>query len=561
MFRANNNDSYSRFSEQPHTNSHTSNTASGSHEPGLPTTGSVADDNYTVEEAHEDCVYLVTIKKVYNKNYTPGSSVVGRPQSQPITTSNPYGSYKPLENEFRSYVTENENANNSNNLVYKRVKIKQLKYASLDKFIELLCNRETGSLDSNLVQTFLATYRTFTDAPTVLTKMRKRYESIAPASLEMTEDVRVENLRSIRTILYMWLDNYSEDFNEPPDYPNLNELNKFAQLCLCTNGEYAGLLDTIAASASASSNDLSELIKRKFDQFENLNSSSSSPHASFIINKPSAIKSAKTTLSDQIVDDLQATKLASEGGAIHRRTNSSCTNLAKLNGELKSSMNNSNQYSSTSQLNNAITSLAVGTTGLLSTSSTGLNQINGDLADIRFMSIDSNYFAEQLTYLDKCLFQNVLAYNCLGSVWGTRYQKGKNSTNILPTNGGAVSSTSLSSMTQSTASQSPNSSSTSATALTTPMLKDKFASIGAFIDQFNRVSYFVQATVLEQVNLKPIKRAHIIQKWIEIAQACRRCKNFSSLNAIVQGLNTQCISRLQKTWALVSRLALIIVKN
>ena len=38
------------------------------------------------------------------------------------------------------------------------------------------------------------------------------------------------------------------------------------------------------------------------------------------------------------------------------------------------------------------------------------------------MPIDSNHFAEQLTFQDKRLFQHICAHPCLGSVWSTRYQ-------------------------------------------------------------------------------------------------------------------------------------------
>lgn len=144
-----------------------------------------------------------------------------------------------------------------------------------------------------------------------------------------------------------------------------------------------------------------------------------------------------------------------------------------------------------------------------------------DLMEATFMSIESYYFAQQLTYIDKCLFQKICAHLCLGGVWSTRYQKHNNKETKENNNRMAV-------------------------------LSDRFASIGAFIDQFNIVSFIVQATVLENTDLKPNERAKIIRKWIEIAQACRNFKNFSSLNAIVQGLNTQCVSRLEKTWNEVS---------
>lgn len=167
-----------------------------------------------------------------------------------------------------------------------------------------------------------------------------------------------------------------------------------------------------------------------------------------------------------------------------------------------------------------------------------ISSINGDqLLEAGFMQIDSNYLAEQLTYVDKSLFPKVCAHLCLGGVWSTRYRK-NNATDVslnsdlIRNSNGASSPTSMS----------VNSNNS------TPLLSDKFATIGAFIDQFNCVSFVVQATVLENIELKPSERARIIKKWIEVALACRGYKNFSSLNAIVQGLNTQCVSRLVKTW-------------
>jgi ral guanine nucleotide dissociation stimulator-like 1 len=156
------------------------------------------------------------------------------------------------------------------------------------------------------------------------------------------------------------------------------------------------------------------------------------------------------------------------------------------------------------------------------------------------MLVDSQYIAEQLTYLDKCLFQNIYAHHCLASVWGTRYQKTASKQQSV--NATTTTTTDSSNLTQSTTS------STTAASYSMPTLSDKFASMRAFIDQFNRVSFVVQGTVLEKIDLRPVDRAKIINKWIDIALECRKLKNFSSLNAIVQGLNTQCVSRLLKTW-------------
>ena len=172
-----------------------------------------------------------------------------------------------------------------------------------------------------------------------------------------------------------------------------------------------------------------------------------------------------------------------------------------------------------------------------------------NLDESSFMLLDSNYIAQQLTYIDKCLFQNVCAHHCLGSVWSTRYQKtGKAHarTQSRDINGNYLNGGGDSLLMLSVSANSANMVTSAGAA--TPTLSDKFASIRSFIDQFNCVSFVVQATILEKVSLRPSDRAKVIKKWIEIAQECRMYKNFSSLNAIIQGLNTQCVSRLEKTW-------------
>ena len=76
-------------------------------------------------------------------------------------------------------------------------------------------------------------------------------------------------------------------------------------------------------------------------------------------------------------------------------------------------------------------------------------------------------------------------------------------------------------------------------------------SVRACIEHFNRVSLVVMATVLGGV--APDARAFIVGQWIDIAHHCRRVKNFSSLKAIVCGLQSTAVFRLRRTWEKLSK--------
>ncbi|XP_065917423.1 ral guanine nucleotide dissociation stimulator-like 1 [Dysidea avara] len=77
----------------------------------------------------------------------------------------------------------------------------------------------------------------------------------------------------------------------------------------------------------------------------------------------------------------------------------------------------------------------------------------------------------------------------------------------------------------------------------------------ATIDQFNRVSLAVIATVLQTTDPTgthcSTHRGKALTRWIEVAQHCRRLKNFTAIKAILAGLQSSSLHRLKKTWALV----------
>lgn len=122
--------------------------------------------------------------------------------------------------------------------------------------------------------------------------------------------------------------------------------------------------------------------------------------------------------------------------------------------------------------------------------------------------ISCREFAEQLTYVDAELFKKVRSYQCIGGIWSKR--RDKNLNRLVET-------------------------------------------VRVTVNQFNSVSYRVIATILKNLDLTEDQRAKIIERWIDIAQELRFLKNFSSLKAIVAGLQSNSIYRLKNVWASVSK--------
>ena len=79
------------------------------------------------------------------------------------------------------------------------------------------------------------------------------------------------------------------------------------------------------------------------------------------------------------------------------------------------------------------------------------------------------------------------------------------------------------------------------------------ATVLATVNQFNAVSFRVISSILVDKSLKPIERSQLLVAWIDIAQELRILKNFSSLKAIISGLQSNVIYRLTKTWQLISK--------
>ncbi|CBY30958.1 unnamed protein product [Oikopleura dioica] len=141
---------------------------------------------------------------------------------------------------------------------------------------------------------------------------------------------------------------------------------------------------------------------------------------------------------------------------------------------------------------------------LLPTKETDLDRtsVNKDAALFFLRHMSESDIAKSLLAYDVRLFRRVIPWQCLGSVWSRRGT-------------GAEIST-----------------------------------VKATVKQFNHVVYIVLATVLSPC-LSLAQRAKIVEKWIKVAEESRTFKNFSSLRAILSGLQTHAVYRLKKTWEVV----------
>ncbi|XP_050309313.1 ral guanine nucleotide dissociation stimulator-like 1 isoform X7 [Anthonomus grandis grandis] len=117
------------------------------------------------------------------------------------------------------------------------------------------------------------------------------------------------------------------------------------------------------------------------------------------------------------------------------------------------------------------------------------------------------HFAEQLTRMDVDLFKKLVPHQCLGAVWSRRDRSRSH----------------------------------------------EAATVLATVNQFNAVSFRVISSILVEPSLRTHDRALLIIAWIDIAQELRLIKNFSSLKAIISGLQSNPIYRLQKTWQTIPK--------
>lgn len=79
---------------------------------------------------------------------------------------------------------------------------------------------------------------------------------------------------------------------------------------------------------------------------------------------------------------------------------------------------------------------------------------------------------------------------------------------------------------------------------------DTAENIKAMILNSNQITGWVAEAILNQYEIK--KRINIIKHFVGVAEHCRKLNNFSTLTAIISGLNSAPIHRLKRTWEMAN---------
>ncbi|XP_068605942.1 ral guanine nucleotide dissociation stimulator-like 1 [Brachionichthys hirsutus] len=309
---------------------------------------------------------------------------------------------------------------------YRTSMVRRLKAATLDLLVSHLL--DPGCQEPDYSRIFLSTYRTFTATSNLIELLFQREN--AASALDNGECYRSPLVAFVQT----WLDEYSEDFRDPPLHSALRLL-----------------LDHLAISAA---------------------------------------------VHDRLRSRPSFSSLAAQAEALLQKGVSPPPDIEKVTTSAPAQLDLDEEASSDED----------------SGSETSMGQSG-------IMDFSAAAIAEQLTRMDSALFVKVVPFQCLGCVWSQRDKK----ENMSPT-------------------------------------------IRATITQFNSVTNQVIVSLLCQPPdasssptssrrppPAPAQRARVIEKWIGVAQECRLLKNFSSLKAILSALQSNAVSRLRKTWAIVSR--------
>ncbi|XP_021117461.1 ral guanine nucleotide dissociation stimulator isoform X3 [Heterocephalus glaber] len=291
---------------------------------------------------------------------------------------------------------ENESALN----LYETCKVRTVKAGTLEKLVEHLVPAFQGS-DLSYVTIFLCTYRAFTTTQQVLDLLFKRYGRcdvltassrygcILPYSSE--DGGPQDQLKNaISSILGTWLDQYSEDFCQPPDFPCLKQLVAYVQL-------------------NMPGSDLQRRAHLLLAQLENLEPSEAAPEAAPV---------SGPQLEPALASELEA----APAPALEREPTPEPEPEPESEPEPEPELELEPALSRTPELQRALGPRLPTEPPWLPpvTSENGLAQEQPHI-----LTFPPDLVAEQFTLMDSELFKKVVPYHCLGSIWSQRDKKGK----------------------------------------------------------------------------------------------------------------------------------------
>ncbi|XP_014718855.1 ral guanine nucleotide dissociation stimulator isoform X1 [Equus asinus] len=399
---------------------------------------------------------------------------------------------------------ENESALN----LYETCKVRTVKAGTLEKLVEHLVPAFQGS-DLSYVTIFLCTYRAFTTTQQVLDLLFKRYGRcdaltassrygcILPYSDE--DGGPQDQLRNaISSILGTWLDQYSEDFCQPPDFPCLKQLVAYVQLNMPGSDLERRAHHLLAQLEHA------ELIEAELEALSPAPVPALRPTPD--LEPAPALALVPCPVSAPEPEPAPAPELEPAPAPEPEPTPASELEPALAPApelepepvpapELEAALSQTLELEPTPAPEPSWPSSVA--------AENGLSEEKPHL-----LTFPPDLVAEQFTLMDAELFKKVVPYHCLGSIWSQRDKKGKE--HLAPT-------------------------------------------VRATVTQFNNVANCVITTCLGDRSVTARDRARVVEHWIEVARECRVLKNFSSLYAILSALQSNSIHRLKKTWEEVSR--------
>ncbi|XP_011933348.1 PREDICTED: ral guanine nucleotide dissociation stimulator isoform X3 [Cercocebus atys] len=405
---------------------------------------------------------------------------------------------------------ENESALN----LYETCKVRTVKAGTLEKLVEHLVPAFQGS-DLSYVTIFLCTYRAFTTTQQVLDLLFKRYgrcDALTASSrygcvLPYSDEdggPQDQLKNAISSILGTWLDQYSEDFCQPPDFPCLKQLVAYVQLNM-PGSDLERRAHLLLAQLEHS-----EPTEAEPEALSPVPALKPTPELELALTPartPSPVPAQAPTPapgSELEVAPAPAPKLqqAPEPAV---ELEPAPAPAPELEPAPVPPPEQDPAPSQTLELEPAPVLVPALEPSWPSpvVAENGLSEEKPHL-----LVFPPDLVAEQFTLMDAELFKKVVPYHCLGSIWSQRDKKGKE--HLAPT-------------------------------------------IRATVTQFNSVANCVITTCLGDRSTKAPDRARVVEHWIEVARECRILKNFSSLYAILSALQSNSIHRLKKTWEDVSR--------